>query len=168
MHKKIPLTFCCQTLRNIVYAFPCIKANINTDLSVRAELFEEHKEVHRQLEGKLFSLKCLLDVKGHRGDHVWSKDPSKKGITMWIMRWGHNMGAKSLRCTSLCVMTYHQHFIFKSMFDGFPYRKQTCAVLEKMYITASEIYFVCCSHSTCTLGNKVLRLQEHTIIHHDS
>lgn len=52
------------------------------------------------------------------------------------------MGAKSLRCTSLCVVTYHQHFIFKSMFDGFPYRKQTCAVLEKIYITASEIYFV--------------------------
>ena len=61
---------CCQTLRNIVHAFPCIKANINIDLSVHAGMFGEHLKVHRQLAGKLFSLKCLLDVEGHRGDHV--------------------------------------------------------------------------------------------------
>lgn len=59
-----------QTLRNIACAFPCIEANINIDLSVHAGMFKEHLKVHRHLTGKLFSLKCLLDVEGHRGDHV--------------------------------------------------------------------------------------------------
>lgn len=58
-----------QTLRNIVSAFPCIKANINIDLSVHAWMFGEHLKLHRQLAGKLFSLTCLLDVEGHGGDH---------------------------------------------------------------------------------------------------
>lgn len=59
-----------QTLWDIVHAFPCIKANVNTGLSVHAGVFGEHLKVRRRLAGKLFSLKCLRDVEGRGGDHV--------------------------------------------------------------------------------------------------
>lgn len=45
----------------------------------------------------------------------------------------------SLRYTALCVLMYHEHSIFKRMFDRFPYREQTDAVVEQMYITVAEI-----------------------------
>ena len=62
-----------QTLRNLIYAFPCIKANINTDLSVPAGPCGQHVKVRQWLAGILFSLKCLFDVDEHGGDNVWWK-----------------------------------------------------------------------------------------------
>lgn len=55
-----------------------------------------------------------------------------------VVRGGHRMRAKSLRYT---VFKYHQHSIFKSMFDVSPYREHTHAVSEQMYITVRACAF---------------------------